>query len=93
MPKITLGAAIAAISLSVISAPVSAGCYCACVNNKKITVCENSWDTPGGTYCSGTYCTSALEVEDGSTLLAALQLPSKAEISSPTKLAEIAADK
>lgn len=93
MPKITLGAAIAAISLSVISAPVSAGCYCACVNNKKITVCENTWDTPGGTYCSGSYCSSALEVEDGSTLLAGLLPPSKTEMSSPIKLAEITADK
>lgn len=89
MPKITLGAAIAAISMSVISAPVSAACYCACVNNKKITVCENSWDVPGGTYCGGTYCTSALEVEDGTALLASLQLPRKAEISSPAELAKI----
>ncbi|MDE4303644.1 hypothetical protein PXK30_09495 [Phaeobacter gallaeciensis] len=93
MPKITLGAAITAISIAVVSTPVSAACYCACVNNKKITVCENSWDTPSGTYCSGTYCTSALEVEDGSTLIASLALSERVELSLPSDLVEITVSK
>lgn len=89
MPKITLGAAIAAISIVIVSAPVYAACYCACVNNKKVTVCENSWDTPSGTYCSGTYCTSALEVDDGGIHLASFHQPMKVEISTPSGLVEI----
>ena len=68
----TIGTAIFTLALSAIAVPASAACYCACVNNKKITVCENTWDTPGGTYCSGSYCTSANELDTKGKLLASL---------------------
>lgn len=38
----------------VFSTQANAECYCACVNNEMVSVCENSWDVEG--YCSGAYC-------------------------------------
>ena len=36
-------------------------CYCACINNEKTKVCENSWDA-NYVYCEGTYCTGDLDL-------------------------------
>jgi hypothetical protein len=48
-------------ALLVLAAPATAACYCACINNAKIKVCENSWDA-NYVYCSGTYCTGSLDL-------------------------------
>lgn len=42
--------------------PAAADCYCACVDNAKVKVCENSWDS-NYVYCGGTYCTGALDLQ------------------------------
>ena len=51
----------------------SAECYCACINNKKTKVCENSWDS-NYVYCGGTYCSASLQLDlgkdDADTVLA-----------------------
>ena len=44
-----------------LSSAASAACYCACINNKKTKVCENSWDA-NYVYCGGTYCSSDLDL-------------------------------
>ena len=36
-------------------------CYCACINNEKTKVCENSWDA-NYVYCGVTYCTGDLDL-------------------------------
>ena len=48
-----LAASSLALAFSTVS--VSAECYCACIDNKKTKVCENSWDA-NYVYCGGTYC-------------------------------------
>jgi len=45
----------------------SADCYCACINNKKTKVCENSWDA-NYVYCDGTYCTGGLDLPEESPM-------------------------
>ena len=49
-----LAASSLALAFSTVS--VTAECYCACINNKEIKVCENKWDA-NYVYCSGLYCT------------------------------------
>ena len=44
-----------AVTIVVSTVSVSAECYCACIDNKKTKVCENSWDA-NYVYCGGTYC-------------------------------------
>ncbi len=43
------------LSCLLFSVSAQAKCYCACVDNKKIKICENSWDA-NYVYCGGTYC-------------------------------------
>lgn len=47
--------------IMLLSSAASAACYCACINNKKTKVCENSWDA-NYVYCGGTYCSSDLDL-------------------------------
>ena len=55
-----------AISILLVNQPASAKCWCQCVNNKMVSVCQNTWDVPG--YCSGVYC-RANEIPDGGQTL------------------------
>ena len=66
MMKIVSGCLIAIFTLSLPTVG-NAACYCACINNKKIKVCENSWDA-NYVYCDGTYCTGELDLPDESPL-------------------------
>ena len=44
-----------ALGLSLVAGNASADCYCACINNKEVKVCTNSYDA-NYVYCSGIYC-------------------------------------
>lgn len=77
------------IALGVVfSTSAVAECYCACINNKKTKVCENSWDA-NYVYCPGTYCTSDLklpeeypsDVDDIGNLFAVLSIQSTPQMS------------
>ena len=60
MKKISIGFGVIAVSM-LLSTAAHAACYCACINNKKIKVCENTWDA-NYVYCGGTYCSSNLDL-------------------------------
>ena len=60
MNNITLISGVVA-GVMLLSSAASAACYCACINNKKTKVCENSWDA-NYVYCGGTYCSSDLDL-------------------------------
>ena len=60
MMKLASACLIAIFALSLPSAS-SADCYCACINNKKVKVCQNSWDA-NYVYCDGTYCSGDLDL-------------------------------
>jgi len=52
------------------SVEANAECYCACVNNEMVSVCENSWDV--GVYCSGTYCSGYKPENDNTQQVSSL---------------------
>ena len=60
MKNLTLISGVVA-GVMLLSSAASAACYCACINNKKTKVCENSWDA-NYVYCGGTYCSSDLDL-------------------------------
>jgi hypothetical protein len=66
MMKIVSGCLIAVFTLSLPSVS-SAACYCACINNKKVKVCQNSWDA-NYVFCDGTYCSGELDLPNESPM-------------------------
>lgn len=60
MKKMSIGFGVIAVSM-LLSTAAHAACYCACINNKKTKVCENTWDA-NYVYCGGTYCSSNLDL-------------------------------
>jgi hypothetical protein len=61
MKKIVSLLAVSSLSMVLFSSVVQAECYCACINNKETKVCENSYDA-NYVYCSGSYCSGALDI-------------------------------
>lgn len=58
--KVAFVMSLTVLTLSFMPSMSYAKCYCACVNNKKVKVCQNSWDS-NYVYCGGGWCSAKLE--------------------------------
>ena len=58
--KVAFAVSLTVLTLSIIPSMSHAACYCACINNKKVKVCQNSWDS-NYVYCGGGWCSAKLD--------------------------------